>query len=111
PAQTFIPQTNAIVLVPDDLITLSGFQISSITIEKTPGTSLRHAIGTLTNNADRQRFGVQIQFDLLDDNGHKIDSTKDYQQVIESKGEWKFHAPVMTSKATSAKAVSVTEQK
>jgi len=110
-AQTLPAQTNAAVQTPDDPITQVGFQISPLTVEKTAGTSLRHVIGTLTNNADHQRFGVQIQFDLFDDNGHKIDSTKDYQQVMEPKGEWKFHAPVMSAKATVAKATSVTEQK
>jgi len=99
--------------VPDlnDPITQAGFRISPVTIEKTAGTSLRHAVGTLTNTSDRQRFGVQIQFELFDDSGRKVDATKDYQQVIEPKGEWKFHAPVMSSKATSARATSVTEQK
>jgi hypothetical protein len=90
---------------------LAGFQVGPITIEKTAGTSLRHAVGTLTNVSDRQRFGVQIQLDLFNGSGEKVDSTKDYQQVIEPKAEWKFHAPVMTPKATSAKATSVTEQK
>lgn len=97
--------------VPDDPITQTGFSISTVAIEKTTGTSLRHAVGTLTNTTDRQRFGVQIQFDLFDDSGKKVDATKDYQQVIEPKGEWKFHAPVMSSKATSAKTATVTEQK
>jgi hypothetical protein len=96
---------------PDDPITLAGFHVSPITIEKTAGTSLRHAVGTLTNDSDRQRFGVQIQLDLFNESGQKIDSTKDYQQVIEPKAEWKFNAPVMTPKATSVKATSVTEQK
>ena|ERR1043165_1451203 len=94
-----------------DPIALAGFRIGAITIEKTAGTSLRHAVGILSNTADRQRFGVQIQFDLFDDSGQKIDTSKDYQQVIEPNGEWKFHAPVMSSKATSAKVTSVIEQK
>jgi hypothetical protein len=94
-----------------DSVAQAGFQVSPITIEKTAGTSLRHAVGTLTNDSDHQRFGVHIQVDLFDESGQKIGSTKDYQQVIDPKGEWKFHAPVMTAKATSAKAISVTEQK
>jgi hypothetical protein len=96
---------------PDDPFTQAGFRIGPVAIEKTAGTSLRHAVGVLTNTSDRQRFGVQIQFDLFDDNGQKIDSTKDYQPVIEPKGEWKFHAPVMISKAATAKPISVAEQK
>src|SRR5690242_13056463 len=41
---------------PDDPFTQAGFRISPVTIEKTTGTSLRHAVGTLTNSSDRQRF-------------------------------------------------------
>ena len=42
----------------------AGFRVSPVTIEKTKGTSLIHAVGTLTNVSERQRFGVQIHFDL-----------------------------------------------
>jgi hypothetical protein len=97
--------------VDDDPIAQAGFRVSAVTIEKTTGTSLRHAVGTLTNTSNRQRFGVRIQFDLFDDSGQKLDATKDYQQVIEPQGEWKFRAPVMASKATAAKVTSVTEEK
>jgi len=60
---------------------------------------------------ERQRFGVKIQFDLFDGSGQKIGSAKDYQQVIEPKGEWKFRALAVTSKAASAKVASITEEK
>src|ERR1051326_116102 len=106
-APTVAP-TNA---VPDDPILRVGFRVSPIIIEKTKGTSLIHAIGTLTNTSDRQRFGVKIQLDLFDESGQKIGTAKDYEQVMEPKGEWKFHAPVIVSKATSAKVISVTEEK
>jgi hypothetical protein len=96
---------------PDDPITQAGFRVSPVTIEKTKGSSLTYAVGTLTNASDRQRFGVKILFDLFDDSGQKIGAAKDYQQVIEPKGEWKFHALVVASKATSAKVASVTEEK
>jgi hypothetical protein len=65
----------------------------------------------LTNAADRQRFGVKIQFDLFDDSGQKVGGAKDYQQVIEPKGEWKFRALIVSSRATSAKVASITEEK
>lgn len=95
----------------DDPISKAGFRVGPVTLEKTQGTSLIHAIGTLTNASDRQRFGVQVQLDLFDDSGKNIGTAKDYQPVIESNGEWKFHAPVMSSKTASAKVVSVTEAK
>jgi len=96
---------------PDDPITQAGFRVSPVTIEKTKGSSLIYALGTLSNASDRQRFGVKIQFDLFDDSGQKVGAAKDYQQLIEPKSEWKFHALVVTSKATSAKVASITEEK
>ena len=109
-SQTPAPATTS-PAVDDDPIAQAGFRVSAVTIEKTAGTSLRHAVGTLTNTSNRQRFGVRIQFDLFDGSGQKLESTKDYQQVIEPQGEWKFRAPVMASKATAAKVTSVTEDK
>jgi hypothetical protein len=102
--------TNA-VADPADPIAQAGFQVGPITIEKTKGSSLIYAIGTLSNPAERQRFGVKLQFDLFDDAGQKVGTAKDYQSVIEPKGDWKFRALVVTSKATSAKISSITEEK
>lgn len=96
---------------PADPVAQAGFEVSPITIEKTKGSSLIYAIGSLSNLTDRQRFGVKLQFDLLDDAGQKVGAAKDYQSVIEPKGEWKFRALVVTSKATSAKIASLTEEK
>lgn len=105
-----VPPTNA-VSEPEDPIAQAGFRVSPVTIEKTKGSSLVYAVGTLTNASERQRFGVKILFDLFDENGQKVGTAKDYQQVIEPKGEWRFHALVVASKAASAKVTSVTEEK
>lgn len=96
---------------PHDLIAQTGFRVSLVTLEKIKGSSLVYAVGTLTNTADRQRFGVRAQFDLLDENGNKVGDAKDYQQVIEPHGEWKFRALVVAAKVASAKIASVTEEK
>src|SRR5262249_23818117 len=96
---------------PADPIARAGFDVSLIAIEKTQGSSLIYATGTLSNPSERQRFGVKLQFDLFDDGGQKVGTAKDYQSVIEPKGEWKFRALVVTSKATSAKVASITEEK
>jgi hypothetical protein len=108
-APTGVPRSAAVD--PADPIAQAGFDVSPITIEKTKGSSLIYAIGTLSNSSDRQRFGVKLQFDLFDDTGQKVGTAKDYQSVIEPKAEWKFRALVVTSKATSAKIASVTEEK
>jgi hypothetical protein len=109
-SQAPAPTTTA-NLEADNPIAQAGFRVSAVTIEKTAGTSLRHAVGTLSNTSNRQRFGVRIQLDLFDESSQKLDTTRDYQQIIEPRGEWKFRAPVMASKATSAKVTSVTEEK
>ncbi len=85
------------------------FQISAISFEKTPGTSLVHAVGTVNNLAARQRFGVKVELDLFDTAGHKIGIATDYQQVIEPRAQWRFNAPVIDSKAVSAALASIKE--
>ncbi len=85
------------------------FQISAISFEKTPGTSLVHAVGTVNNLASRQRFGVKLELDLLDSAGHKIGIARDYQQVMEPRSQWRFNAPVIDSKAVSAALASIKE--
>ena len=86
-----------------------GFRVSSITLEKTPGSSLVYAVGTVRNETDRRRFGVKVEFDVLDETGQKVGSAKDYQPALEPKAEWRFRALVVGSKAASAKLASITE--
>ncbi len=86
-----------------------GFRVSSITLEKTPGSSLVYAVGTVRNETDRRHFGVRVGFDVLDETGQKVGSAKDYQPVLEPKAEWRFRALVVGSKAASAKLASITE--
>jgi hypothetical protein len=88
----------------------ADFRASTISLEKAPGSSLIYAIGTLTNAANRQRFGVKLELDLLDDAGQKVGSAKDYGQTIEPHGEWQFKALVVESKAKGAKVASISEQ-
>jgi len=108
--QAPIRSTNATAVAASPVVE-AGFRISPVTLEKIKGSSLVYAVGTLTNTAARQRFGVRAQFDLLDENGNKVGDAKDYQQVIEPHGEWKFRALVVAAKVASAKIASVTEEK
>jgi len=86
-----------------------GFRVSSITLEKTPGSSLVYAVGTVRNETDRRRFGVKVELDALDGTGKRVGSAKDYQQTLEPKSEWRFRALVVGSNASSAKLASITE--
>ena len=87
----------------------NGFRVSSITLEKTSGSSLVYAVGTVRNETDRRRFGVKVEFDVLDETGQKVGSAKDYQPALEPKAEWRFRALVVGSKAASAKLASISE--
>ena len=87
----------------------TGFGVSGINLERTSGSSLVYAVGTITNLTDRQRFGVRVELDLLDNSDKKMGTARDYQQVIESNGRWQFRALVMDSKATGAKIASIKE--
>jgi hypothetical protein len=87
----------------------NNFQISPIALEKANGTSLVHATGTVTNPSDRQRFGVRVELDLLDADGNKLGTAKDYAQVIEPSADWHFRALVVASKAASARLASIKE--
>jgi hypothetical protein len=89
--------------------TQAGFQISTIDLEKTPGSSIIYAVGTISNLSPKQRFGMKLELDLLDATGAKVGSARDYQQVIEPNGQWHFKALVVESKATSAKLASIKE--
>lgn len=88
----------------------NGFQVSAISLEKTPGSSLVYAVGTVKNTANRQRFGVRVELDLLDAAGQKVGTAKDYQQVVEPGGEWRFKALVVEGKAVAATLAAVQEE-
>jgi hypothetical protein len=88
----------------------NGFTVSPITLEKTAGSSLVYAVGTVKNSTDRQRFGVRIEFELLDAEGKKLGTAKDYQQVMEAGSEWHCKALVVESKAASARLAGIKEE-
>ncbi len=95
---------------PSDPIAKAEFHISEIKLEKDPGTSVVHAAGTLENVSTRTRYGVTLEFDVFNAEGKKIGTAHDYQNAMDPKSKWNFHAPIVQAKATMAKATAVTEQ-
>lgn len=91
-------------------ITINDFNVSSVKLERTPGSTLVHATGLIQNNTDKPRFGITVELDLLDTSGAKIGSTKDYRDSIEPRAEWSFRALVLTKNAASARVADVREQ-
>jgi hypothetical protein len=88
-----------------------GFRVSAITVEKTSGRKLAYAQGSVFNTSTQQRFGVKIELDLFDAEGKWVANASDYTGNIEPNAEWKFRAPVIQSKAVSAKVASIKETK
>ena len=87
-----------------------GLKPSGVTLEKTGDGRLVYAIGALTNATTRQRFGVKVTFDVLDEHGDKIGSATDYTDVIEAGKAWKFRALVTDKIASAARLTNVKEQ-
>ena len=93
----------------NDPVAQAGWNIAAVTFEKTPGSTVIHAIGDLQNETDRRRFGVKVHLDLVDANGQKIGAATDYQASIEPRARWRFSALVVNAKAVTAKVTAVDE--
>jgi hypothetical protein len=108
------PQTNTKSAQPgpeDEILLKADFRSTSVTLQKNPGSSLVYAIGTLTNKAARQRFGMKLILDLFDEAGVKVGEATDYQQLIEPGGQWNFKALVVAPKAAAARISSLHEER
>jgi len=95
--------------VPDEPKSLDDLKPGAVTLEKAKSGSLMHALGTIKNESDHQRFGVRVEIGLTDAGGRTLRSATDYTAVIEPRKEWRFRALVLDSKATAAKVVSIKE--
>ena len=85
---------------------LSG---SSVTLEKTPGSSLVYAVGTIKNTSSHQRFGIKVELDLTDATGQNIGTATEYRSTLEPGAQWQFKALVVQPKAISAKIATIRE--
>jgi hypothetical protein len=94
----------------NDAIAQAEFRISEIKLDKKTGSSLIYAVGSLENLSSRTRYGVKLQFDVLNADGKKIGAASDYQATMDPKGKWNFRALVVDTKAASVRATAVTEQ-
>jgi hypothetical protein len=88
---------------------LSDLKAGDIKLEKTKGSSLVYAVGTLKNDSDFQRFGVRIQLDLFNRKDTNVGTAQDYIGILEPHRDWQFHALVTDPRAVSAKVASIKE--
>jgi len=86
------------------------FAVGRIKLQKAKNGSVVYAVGTLKNQAERQRFGVRVELDLLNKSGEKIGTATDYLPILEPRKDWHFKALVLESKAASAKLATVKEE-
>jgi hypothetical protein len=106
PSSSLQEQTNTSA---PNSFSLQGLEPSDVTIQKTMGSSLIYAVGTITNTTDRQRFGVKVELELSDALGRKLGNASDYRQVLEAGAQWNFKALIVDSKTVSAKISSIRE--
>lgn len=86
-----------------------GLTASTVSLEKTPGSSLVYAVGTLKNTTSRRRFGVKVELELSDAAGQKLGTASDYRQVLDPGAQWQFKALVMESKTAAASIAAIKE--
>src|SRR5262249_29171773 len=82
----------------------------AVTIDKAKESRLVHALGTIQNDSDYQRFGVKVELDLFDTTGAKVGTATDYTSVIEPRQSWHFRALVVEPSVSSAKIRAIKEQ-
>ena len=116
PEITPAPATTAVMpiavptapVVPADVT--NDFKIGKISLQKTKGTGLVYAVGTVKNTLDHQRFGVRIELNLLDEQDQNIGIVSDYTPVIEAHKDWQFRALLTEPKAVKATLADIKEQ-
>jgi hypothetical protein len=91
-------------------LVMNDFAVSNVKIEKTAGSTLAYAAGTLKNQSDKQRFGVSVEIDLFDVSGKKLGAAKDYKDTIETNATWTFRALLVQKGVTSARVAAIREQ-
>ncbi len=89
----------------------NNFAISTIKLEKTSGSSLVYASGTVRNLGSQRRFGVKISVQLFDAENQPAGQSQDYQPLMEANAEWHFKALVLGAKVVSGRVNSISEDK
>src|SRR5262245_52459921 len=89
---------------------IEDLKVGPIRLERTQGSSLVYAVGVLKNDSEHRRFAIHLELELSDNRGNKAGLAKDYRAVLEPRQEWRFHALVLDSKATSARVARILEE-
>jgi len=85
------------------------FGVSPVSIKREQGNSMLHAVGILTNLADRQRYEVKVELEYFDSAGTRLGVASDYLKIIEPKATWEFRALVVDRRASAVQVLAITE--
>jgi hypothetical protein len=107
PAESSIPVAEA----SKNQKSIDDLKPGAVTLERAKAGSLVHAVGTIKNTSDQQRFGVRVELELTDARGNPAGKASDYTQVIEPRREWRFRALVLDPKGSKAVAGKVSSIK
>ena len=88
----------------------SDFIVGKISLQKTEGSGLVYAIGSLKNILKRQRFGVKVELNLFNEQDQNIGTASDYAAVIEPGKEWQFKALLAQPGTVKATIADIKEQ-
>lgn len=89
---------------------ISDFGVSKVSLQKMPGSSLVYAVGTLKNTLGRQRFGVRIELNELDENDKNVGMISDYASVVDPQKAWQFKAMLTSPHVAKVTVADIKEQ-
>ena len=90
--------------------TISDFDVSKISLQKVSGSSLIYAVGTARNVVGRQRFGVRIELNQLDENDKNLGVISDYVSVVDPQKPWQFKAVLTSPHVAKVTVADIKEQ-
>ena len=107
--QAQVPATNAPPPKPTRPKSPDDLKVGAVELEKTKGSSLVYAVGTLKNDSDYDRYGIRVELDLIGPKGAKIGTATDYKDYLGPRQDWQFRALIPNPKTVTAKMATVKE--
>jgi len=86
-----------------------GYQCSAVSLERATNGTLLYAVGTITESAQRRRFGVRVELALYGREGRPCGSAKDYVAALAAGDTWRFRALILQPQTARAEMVRITE--
>lgn len=113
PSETAPPATTRVPVPPKVPKLIGDLKVTQVAIDQpkgAKGSRLVYVTGILKNDSDHQRFGVRVEFELLDATTNKVGTATDYRQMLEPRATWQFRAIVTDRRATAARLAGLKEE-